>query len=318
MSKLCSAISDLLVEFIKVSRDGYGIFDKDDRLIYSNYSFRDIFCLEQHPDLSCDFENLMKHAFMHKRGINIEAENIDDWLTYVATVRRKREFRIFEVDLVDGRWLLFSEQLLPSGHMLVQTKDITGQKVTEHKLKNSVSKLHRLALTDELTQLANRRCFVESVESELSRCKRSEGFVTMLVIDLDHFKIINDTYGHHAGDAALVHTAEVLKQALRQYDIVGRIGGEEFAIFLGSTNMDTARVIAERIRSMLAESPFIYQDRGIVITASIGLTCRDCSTAFEALYTEADEALYVAKAKGRNRVEIHHPNLPEQIKNFAG
>lgn len=318
MSFACGITADLFNQFIHSSKDGYGIFDKDDRLIFSNYTFRDIFCLENHPGLTCDFEHLVKHAFMHKRGINIEAENIEDWLAYVSTVRRKREFRTFEVDLVDGRWMLFSEQMLPSGELLVQTKDITRQKVVESKLKDSVNQLHKLALTDELTQLANRRCFVDSVESELSRCKRSESQVTMMVIDLDFFKIVNDTYGHHAGDAALVHCADVLKEALRQYDIVGRIGGEEFAIFLGNTDIHIAQVIAERIRSMLENSPLNYQGKAIVVTASIGLASRECTVSFEELYTEADEALYAAKAKGRNRVALYHDELHQQMKDLAG
>lgn len=220
-------------------------------------------------------------------------------------MRRQEQFRIFEVDLVDGRWLLFSEQLLPSGELLVHTKDLTRQKVTQTQLQQSVNRLHKLALTDELTQLANRRCFVDSAETELSRCQRQTGKVTMMLIDLDLFKNINDNYGHHAGDAALVHVAGLLKHALRQYDIVGRIGGEEFAIFLGSTDVETAGLIAERIRQSLEKTPLIYQQHSISLSASIGMTSQHCAAKFEQLYTEADEALYKAKANGRNRVELY-------------
>ncbi|MCC2617682.1 diguanylate cyclase [Aestuariibacter halophilus] len=295
----------LLLRFIDTSKDGYGVFDANDKLIFSNYVFRDIFCLEDICTDGCNFADLVHHAFTQKRGLNIEANDIDDWLSYVGTVRRKSEFRLFEVDLVDGRWMLFSEHLLDSGELLVHTKDITRQKVTESRLKRSNEKLHHLALTDELTQLANRRSFVESVESELARCQRSEGFVTMVVMDLDYFKNINDQYGHHGGDEVLVHVAKSLKQALRQYDIVGRIGGEEFAIFLGQTDAVTSLEVAERVRALIAQTPLHYEGREIYLTASLGMTCRPCDVGFEQLYAEADEALYMAKGRGRNRVDVY-------------
>ena len=307
MANIPYEVSTLLFDFVKVSKDGYAIFDKDDNLIYANYVYRDIFCLSQDPTQKFNFEEMIKHAFNHKHGINIEAQDIEIWLKYVRTVRRKRAFRIFEVDLVDGRWILFSEQELDSGELLVQTKDITRQKVLETQLKDSVSKLHKLALTDELTQLANRRCFVDSVSTELSRCKKNQNFATMLIIDLDHFKNINDFHGHNTGDKALQHVALILKDTLRQYDIVGRIGGEEFAIFLGATDVLVSSEIAERIRHNLESSLFTYEDKSLVITASIGITSRDCDVTFEQLYIEADEALYQAKANGRNRIEIFVP-----------
>lgn len=301
---LNSPCPTLLCKFIETSKDGYGIFDADDMLVFANYTFKDVFCLEQKVDEPISFEQMVCQAFKQKRGIHIEAENAESWLKYVETVRRSQPFRVFEVDMVDGRWFLFSEQLLASGEMLVQCKDMTRQKVTETQLQQSVSRLNKLALTDELTQLANRRCFVESVETELSRCKRGTGSVTMMIIDLDLFKNINDNFGHHAGDAALVQVAGLLKTALRQYDIVGRIGGEEFAIFLGSSDLGTALTIAERVRLSLVNNPLRYKDHSINLSASIGMTSRRCDATFEQLYTEADAALYKAKANGRNRVEL--------------
>jgi diguanylate cyclase (GGDEF)-like protein len=300
------SINSLLCRFFEISKDGYAIFDSNDMLIYSNYVYRDIFCLEEHANgKEISFADMIKNAYIHKRGIHISTEDIDDWLRYVATVRRSREFRTFEVDLVDGRWMLFSEQVLDSGELLVQCTDFTRQKVLETELKSSVSDLHKLALTDELTQIANRRCFVDSVESELSRCKRNDGFVTMLLLDLDHFKEVNDTFGHPAGDLVLKHVAKVLKNALRQYDILGRIGGEEFAVFLGATDTATAKKIASRILLDLEKSMVKYGKQDIRITTSIGMASRGCKVSFEQLYTEADEALYHAKEQGRNRLALY-------------
>ena len=188
MPKEPCRVSTLLYDFIDVSKDGYGIFDTDDKLVYANYVYRDIFCLPQDTQQSFTFEQMVRHAFELKRGINIEADNVDDWLKYVKGVRRKRAFRIFEVDLVDGRWMLFSEQELPSGELLVHTKDMTRQKVLESQLKHSVQTLNKLALTDELTQLANRRSFVQSVEQDIERCRKTGCAVTLLALDLDYFK----------------------------------------------------------------------------------------------------------------------------------
>lgn len=304
MSSLPLDIATKMLTFIESSKDGYALFDRDDRLIYANYPYRDIFCLSQLVNETCTFNEMVYRAFAEKRGINIEAEHIDEWLAYVATVRRGRLFRVFEVDLVDGRWFLFSEQLSSNGELMVQTKDITRQKVLESELTQSMNSLSKLALTDELTQLANRRSFVDSVESELARCKRVSGFITMMVVDLDFFKTINDTHGHQGGDAVLVEVAKILKSAIRQYDIVGRIGGEEFAIFLGSCELDIALEISERIRFSLEHANIPFAGKSLSITASIGLTSKACNASFEELYTEADQALYLAKEKGRNRVEL--------------
>ena len=308
----CS-VSTLLYDFIHVSNDGYGVFDANDHLVYANYVFRDIFCLPQQDEVPYTFEHMIRHAFELKRGINIEAEDIEAWLQYASRVRRKRAFRIFEVDLVDGRWMLFSEQHLPSGELLVQTKDMTRQKVLESQLKHSVQTLNRLALTDELTQLANRRSFIQSVEQDISRCKTTGCAVTLLALDLDHFKKVNDTYGHAIGDEVLKHAAKLLKGAIRQHDIVGRLGGEEFAIYLGSTEVNTAIRVAERIRHIIAQSPLIINGQKICVTTSIGMTTQSCQIDFNNLYEEADDALYQAKSNGRNRVEIYQQSTESAL-----
>lgn len=156
---------------LKLVKTAMRFFCPDDKLLFANYTFLDIFCLANQSPEFWSFEELVRHAYVQLRGVNIETDSIDDWLKYVHNVRRQRPYRIFEVDMVDGRWMLFSEQLLPSGELLVQTKDFTRQKVTESSREKSVYKLNKLALTDELTQLANRRAFVTSVESELARCQ---------------------------------------------------------------------------------------------------------------------------------------------------
>lgn len=293
--------NQLIRGFIDVSKDGYAIFCPDDKLLFANYVFLDAFCATQEFTEYWTFDQLVTHAYKIKRGVNIETEHLDDWLSYVHSVRRKRPFRIFEVDLVDGRWMLFSEQLLESGELLVQIKDISKQKLTEITLKDSVTKLRKLALTDSLTQLANRRAFVDAVETELARCQRNGLSATMLVIDLDYFKTINDTYGHLAGDEVLVHTAQILRRATRQYDIIGRLGGEEFAVFMADTDASIACEVAERIRQTIQATPTIVESIPIEVTTSIGISVQTPPSTFENLFDDADEALYQAKAQGRNQ-----------------
>lgn len=318
-------IPALLRHFVDISKDGYGIFSSEDILVYANYAFMDIFCLPDDcllytilPDdfMPSDhlpknetthrlsFENIVRRAFALKRGIKIDSDDIETWLEYVRGVRRKRKFRIFEVDLLDGRWILFSEQELPNGELLVQGKDLTRQKALESQLKSSVQTLNKLALTDELTQLANRRSFVQTVEHQIMLSQDLEKTVTLLALDIDLFKVINDTHGHNTGDKVLQHCATLIKNAVRQHDIVGRLGGEEFAIYLGTTDGETAYRIAERIREKLASSPLSVANNNIQVTASIGMTTLGADASFKRLYTQADEALYQAKTKGRNRVEI--------------
>lgn len=293
--------NQLIRDFIDVSKDGYAIFCPDDKLLFANYVFLDAFCATQEFTEYWTFDQLVTHAYKIKRGVNIETEHLEDWLSYVHSVRRKRPFRIFEVDLVDGRWMLFSEQLLESGELLVQIKDISKQKLTEITLKDSVTKLRKLALTDSLTQLANRRAFVDAVETELARCQRNGLSATMLVIDLDFFKTINDTYGHLAGDQVLVHTAQILRRATRQYDIIGRLGGEEFAVFMADTDASIACEVAERIRQTIQATPTIVDSIPIEVTTSIGISVQTPPSTFENLFNDADEALYQAKSQGRNQ-----------------
>lgn len=291
----------LIHNFIDVSKDGYAIFCPDDKLLFANYVFLDVFCATNESTEYWTFDQLVTHAYKIKHGVNIETENIEDWLSYVHSVRRKRPFRIFEVDLVDGRWMLFSEQLLESGELLVQIKDISKQKLTEITLKDSVTKLRKLALTDSLTQLANRRAFVDAVETELARCQRNGLSATMLVIDLDYFKKINDTYGHLAGDQVLIHTAQILRSTIRQYDIVGRLGGEEFAVFMSDASVQTTREVAERIRQTIQATPTMVDNVPVAVTTSIGISIHTSPSTFESLFNDADEALYQGKSMGRNQ-----------------
>lgn len=159
--------------------------------------------------------------------------------------------------------------------------------------------LERLASHDPLTDCLNRRSFFSQAENYWSLAERHEKPLSCIMIDLDHFKVINDMHGHQVGDAVLVETANLLRQGRRQEDLVGRFGGEEFCVFLPHSDIDYAFVTAEKLR-VLIES---YDFDGLSVTASIGVSARGLeATDPQGMIDQADKSLYVAKREGRNRV----------------
>jgi diguanylate cyclase (GGDEF)-like protein len=162
---------------------------------------------------------------------------------------------------------------------------------------------------DALTGLYNRRYLVQSLETECARMRRYGGCLSFVLFDLDHFKAVNDTYGHLAGDEVLRVTAAQIAPRLRAVDVVGRYGGEEFGVVLPATNLVGAEVVAERIREKLASSPVpIEGGKTIGFTVSIGVAewYPEVADAHE-MFRRADVALYQSKKWGRNRVTLYNP-----------
>ena len=162
--------------------------------------------------------------------------------------------------------------------------------------------LESMARTDPLTQLTNRRGFFEQVEHELARCARGGKAFSLILCDIDHFKQVNDNYGHDGGDAVLVKTAELLRESLREQDIPARWGGEEFMLLLPETSLDTAVQVGERIRRQIAAQTIVHQEYTLTVTMSFGLSVYSPENNLDACIKQADEALYRAKENGRNRV----------------
>lgn len=187
----------------------------------------------------------------------------------------------------------------PWSRVLISAEDITCKLAIEKENE-------RLACIDHLTNLSNRRDFITRAAAELSRAQRYGVPLTVLMIDLDHFKNINDCFGHHVGDQVLSAFADKLRHCVREVDLTGRLGGEEFAVLLPNTGTVEATDVMNRLREELAEAPIADTDEhSIFLTISVGLAELTPSiVSVEAFLSKADTALYAAKRNGRNRLCI--------------
>ena len=232
------------------------------------------------------------------------AENSEAFLERVEELRAAaRPSYGEEIRFKDGRWIerdfipiRLHENLI--GFLYIY-RDISQR-------KRHARELWQLATTDPLTGIPNRRAFFEAIEHERARLTRYQGEAAVLMIDIDHFKQINDTHGHAAGDAVLCHTVRQVRKLLRESDMLARLGGEEFAILIPQANREGALGLAERVRKVLEDTPLNYNDVPIRATASVGVSIMshtDPNT--DKTLSRADHALYEAKRNGRNRVEIN-------------
>ena len=173
--------------------------------------------------------------------------------------------------------------------------------------------MEKLATTDSLTGINNRGHFLELAAQELVRSKRFGRPTGVLMIDADHFKNINDRYGHDAGDAALQQLTITVRRELRKVDVFGRLGGEEFAVLVAEADRVKTMQVGERIRTAIESIPIVQHGYCFGMTVSIGVAVSPTSTAeIETLLTEADRALYAAKRAGRNRV-LSTSDVPDTV-----
>ena len=177
------------------------------------------------------------------------------------------------------------------------------------QLQRANEKLEELAATDPLTGIANRREFLHRAEEEASRASRNHQHLSLLAIDIDHFKSINDEYGHQVGDTVLREFVSRTSSVMRPSDLIGRIGGEEFALLLPETSLSQAYKIAERLRQYVEEQSIEVKKGSLKLTISIGVSqYRNGNDSVKKLLYRADQLLYKAKENGRNRVEVESIN----------
>lgn len=188
-------------------------------------------------------------------------------------------------------------------HVAISIFDVTDVFMSKMQLQEANRKLEEISQTDALTGIYNRGHLEFLLKQEYSRAQRNSEPLSLIMLDIDHFKKVNDSKGHLAGDAVIRSVAETVKNNLRAHDVLGRYGGEEFCIFLPATNLNGALICAEKLRKAVEEMVVIFDSKEIKVTSSFGVSVRDETiVSYEKLINAADTALYLSKSKGRNAV----------------
>lgn len=290
--------------------DGILMVDEIGRAIWANHAFLELYGLPSIEALKQrEFAQLYAQAWQH------ELPNAD----YVASVDLLKEHQRFSgapyvLALPNNRWVRVVELrgTHTNGSNFLSHVDVTESRQQQEALKRLTLHLESLAIKDALTGLANRRRFDEVLESEWQRAHRAQSPLSLLMLDVDHFKHLNDTHGHPFGDEVLKRLAGVLSHRIqRTSSLVARYGGEEFAVLLPETGLASAAKLAEFIRQQVENMSLGNEKTGLVrITISIGVACAS-DAAFNApttvLVDMADSALYQAKRNGRNQVATATP-----------
>jgi len=283
-----------LIDAVEALPDGFVLYDENDRLVLCNQRYKEIYS-ESAPAIEpgTTFEEIIRFGAakgQYPDAIGREEEWISERLESHCVPGTP-----IEQELPGDRWLRIQERRTRDGGHVGFRVDIT-------ELKRQRRELSRLAGEDCLTGALNRRRFLETARSEMGRAKRYGGQVGLLLLDVDHFKVINDTYGHAAGDHVLKTVVERWQAELRDSDCLGRIGGEEFAVILPQTDAAGSSRVAERLRQVTATDPIDFDGKSIDVSVSAGLTlCDRSGENLESALARADDALYQAKEAGRDR-----------------
>ncbi len=247
----------------------------------------------------------------------------------LASLRYRNSAKNINIEIGSTKTHTAKYGLKTSGYELGDITFSRTERFSEDELKNIENALSHLfyplrnallykealdsSLRDSLTGLSNRAAFELAIKRELSMAKRHNQALSMIVVDIDHFKHVNDSAGHQAGDQLLRHVAQMLQSTLRETDQVFRFGGEEFVILLASANLAAAHRVAERSRSAIANSNISVYDRVLSATVSMGISVYSSEDERDSLFERADEALYFAKKNGRNCIKTEWDVLNSKL-----
>ncbi len=298
-------IGSRLLELLDQSQVAVALFDPAERLAYANPSYRSLYW--DRAEASPTWEQVMREAHRSRNGLLIDTDDINAWLVDVRKRYRKQPLRRFESDFADGRWLRVSEETRPDGWQLCVTTDVTSLKSTEADLRRTRDAALLASITDPLTQLPNRRYVFDRLDRLLAESRTSGQPLTVVLLDLDEFKAINDRHGHAVGDQVLVSFANRLMQTVRQRDAIGRIGGEEFLLVLTDTGPEGAQRVLNELRAAFAALPPHSLPAGVTIGFSTGIAQAHPSDTTDSLWQRADQGLYRGKAAGRGQ-DVFEPS----------
>lgn len=275
------------------------LFDAQDRLQQANAAFLQTYHVRL--DSAPTWAQMLRDNYTQRRGVVIATSDFDTWLASAQSRRGQQPFRAFETDLWDGRWLWMTEAMQPNGGMLCIATDITQLKASEHAMRHARDQAIVAANTDALTGIGNRRYVLERLDQMLHALLSPADQLSVVVADLDHFKRINDSLGHPAGDAIIRDFATRSQLLLRASGTVGRVGGEEFMLLLPACGSDQAEHIIEQLHVQVRQARPLPTQADCSYTFSAGIAHARAGESLEAVFRRADHALYQAKEAGRNR-----------------
>jgi diguanylate cyclase (GGDEF)-like protein len=288
LSVLRAVVDDLAV--------GIVVLDAQRRVTFINRAFRQFWRV---PDDMINSELTFARLMYHSRGIRAYAvshERLGDYVAKQMDLIRTGAERPLQIRFPNGATIQFRCKALPDGGRILTYGNVS-------ELVRQADTFEQLACVDGLTGVNNRRHFLVLADIEWSRFRRYGRPLALLMLDIDRFKSVNDQYGHDVGDAVIKSVAQVLQQHKRTSDVVGRLGGEEFALLLPEATPENAVTAAERFRQLVADCTVSVGELSLSVTVSIGVAAGcQATTSIEELLKDADLALYEAKRSGRNRV----------------
>lgn len=281
------------------------LFDPADRLLYANPAFRQGYGVAEDgaDGEPITWAGMMRHGYAAGVGAAIQTTDIDAWLLSAQSRRGKLPFRAFEADLTDGRWMYVTETVDAQGWILCVAFDITAMRTSERSLRQARDGALRAAQTDALTGISNRAHILMQLDQRLEQLRTVGQPCGVVMLDLDHFKSVNDTYGHHAGDLVLTHFTRLVAGTLRREDGFGRLGGEEFMLLFPNIEAKALTQIVGRVLEMVRASAPLPEVPDFVYTCSAGLAMLQPGLDAKENIRSADRAVYAAKINGRNRLE---------------
>jgi diguanylate cyclase (GGDEF)-like protein len=291
-----------LVEALTESGQAVSIFDAEDNLRYANKTYQGMFLGGYEGPFT--FTAILRHAHRNGLGVRIDDDDVEAFVARTLPRRRRAPRKSSETDLVDGRWFWIDHTVLPNGWVLSVGADITALKQNEKSLRQAHEAALAAARTDQLTGLPNRRHILELVDEALAANEGTGSGLCIAMIDIDHFKAINDAHGHEAGDIILEHFARSCRERVRTQDHLGRMGGEEFLLLLPRVSLDDAVRIIDRIRDGFPAAVLRHSKPELPCTFSTGVTEALLDDDSSSILRRADRALYAAKEEGRNRTKV--------------
>jgi diguanylate cyclase (GGDEF)-like protein len=287
--------------------DGVLLLDSELRVQFMNHKLRQYWGISKeqaaHHPTYLDLIRNAPHAGAHE----VAPDKLDAFLASRVEAIRSATPAVRDAKLADGRTIRVHCSITANDGRMLTYCDVTD-------LVRNAEMLEKLATIDSMTGLFNRRHFLGSAEGEWSRFQRYQRPLSLLAIDIDHFKSVNDRYGHAVGDEAIVSVADACQQGKRASDIVARLGGEEFVMLLPETDQAQAMIVAERLRERVAAHVLRAHKVQFKVTISIGVAGATISmSGIDALLRSADQALYQAKSEGRNRVVSWSPQSERKL-----